>query len=365
MPNKALTCACNINFTERAALRQLFRNNRRGTNNGGASVAGRRLKDLPDDGSARTRLAQRMRLLKERAGDPTYVEIGKRTGYSRTALSGLFNGQTPSRELLQDVVQWLGGNPREWLALLDQVQREEGSQQESAPGPAEELERAREEIAALKLMIANPDDAGYWAERKLTAAIDQARSASDMERQASELLTQVQTQMRQLEDMRTSMEKNGDEMIRNAMTQATLSKERAQVVATGLIRDAENTAAHIVDRARAQAERIGADAQTYASSLHGRAGEQVDALLREADAVAADARRDADRLKARARIEIQRMVRDTQEALHRVGQPHIAQTLEQLLMDFAIGDIHPEDGPSGRHRRSALPASAPRPELTA
>ncbi|MEV0410892.1 hypothetical protein AB0I68_08805 [Streptomyces sp. NPDC050448] len=328
-------------------------------------MAGRRLKDLPDDGSARTQLAQRMRVLKEQAGDPTYVEISKRTGYSRTALSGLFNGQVPSRELLQDVVQWLGGNPREWLGLLDQAQREEEPLQESVSGLAEELRHAREEIGALKLLIANPDDAGYWAERRLNAATDQARRASEMERQASELLTQVQTEMRHLRDLRTGIERDSDEMIRNAMRHATLSEERAQVAATETIRNAENTAAHIVERARAQAERISADAQTYASSLHGRAGEQVDALLQEADAVAADARREADRLKARARIEIQRMVRDTQDALHRVGKPHVAQTLEQLLMDFAIGDIHPEDGPSGRHRRTALPASAPRPELTA
>jgi hypothetical protein len=34
-----------------------------------------------------------------------------------------------------------------------------------------------------------------------------------------------------------------------------------------------------------------------------------------------------------------------------------------LLMDFAIGDVHPNDGPSGRHRCTAAPAS--RPELTA
>ncbi|WP_328673640.1 helix-turn-helix transcriptional regulator [Streptomyces sp. NBC_00322] len=328
-------------------------------------MAGRRLKDLPDDGSARTQLALRLRAMREQAGDPTYVEISKRTGYSRTALSGLFNGQVPSRELLQDVVQWLGGNPQEWLGLLDQAQREDGSRQEPAPGLAEELQRAHEEIAALKLMIANPDDAGYWADRKLNAATDQARSAADMERQASELLTRVQTEMRRLKDMRTDIERDCDEMIRNSMRQATLSEERAQVAATETTRDAENTAAHIVETARAQAERISADAQTYASSLHGRAGEQVDALLREADAVAADARREADRLKARARIEIQRIVRDTQDALHRAGKPQTAQTLEQLLMDFAIGDIHPEDGPSGRHRRSALPASAPRPELTA
>ncbi|MEU9383177.1 helix-turn-helix domain-containing protein [Streptomyces sp. NPDC048279] len=328
-------------------------------------MAGRRLKDLPDDGSARTQLAQRLRALKEQAGDPTYVEIGKRTGYSRTALSGLFNGQVPSRELLQDVVQWLGGNPREWLALLDQAQREEEPGQEPASGLAEELQHAREEIAALKLMIANPGDAGYWADRKLNAATDQARSAADMERHALELLTQVQTEMRRLKEWRTDVERHCDEMIRNAVRQATLSEERAQVAATETIRDAENTAAHIVETARAKAERISADAQTYASSLHGRAGEQVDALLREADAVAADAQREADRLKARARIEIQRLVRDTQDSLHRAGKPQTAQMLEQLLMDFAIGDIHPEDGVSGRHRRTALPLSRPRPELTA
>ncbi|WSB48660.1 helix-turn-helix domain-containing protein [Streptomyces cellulosae] len=327
-------------------------------------MAGRRLKDLPDDGSARTRLAQRLRALKEQAGDPTYAEISKRTGYSRTALSGLFNGQVPSRELLRDVVEWLGGNPQEWLRLLDQVQREEEPRDESVPGLAKELQHAREEIAALKLMIANPADAGYWADRKLNAAIDQARSAADTERRSSELLTQVQTEMRRLKDMRIDIERHCDEMIRNAMRQATLSEERAQLAATETIRHAENMAASIVEGARAEAERISADAQTYASSLHGRAGEQVDALLREADAVAADARREADRLKVRARIEIQRIVRDTQDALHRAGESQTAQMLEQLLMDFAIGDIHPEDGPSGRHRRTTLPVSTPRPELT-
>ncbi|MFI1649319.1 helix-turn-helix domain-containing protein [Streptomyces avidinii] len=327
-------------------------------------MAGRRLKDLPDDGSARTQLAQGMRVLKEQAGDLTYEEISKRTGYSRTALSGLFNGRVPSRDLLRDVVEGLGGNPREWLRLLDQAQREEEPEQESIPGLAEELKHAHEEIAALKLLIANPDDAGYWANRNLVAATDQARGAADMERQASELLTQVQTEMRRLKDMRIDIERHCNEMIRDAMSLATLNKESAQVTATETIREAENMAARIVDSARAQAERISADAQSYASSLHGRAGAQVDTLLQEADAVAADARRDANRLKARARIEIQRMVRDAQDALHRGGKPQIAQALEGLLTDFAIGDIHPEDGPSGRHRRTALPASVSRPELT-
>lgn len=328
-------------------------------------MAGRRLKDLPADGSARTQLAQRLRTLKEQARDPTYADISRRTGYSRTALSGLFNGQMPSRELLQDVVEWLGGKPREFLELLDQAQREEEPRQEPADGLAEELQQAREEIAALKLMIANPDDAGYWADRKLSAATDQARTAADTEQHALELLTQVQTELRRLKDMRVDIQRHCDEMISNAMRQATLSEEGAQVVATETIRGAEDTAAHIVEAARAQAERVNADAQTYASRLHARAGGQVDALLREADAVAADARREADRLKARAQIEIQRMVRDTQDVLRRAGEPDAAQLLEQLLMDFAIGDIHPDDGASGRHRRTALPASTARRELTA
>lgn len=163
------------------------------------------------------------------------------------------------------------GNPQEWLRLLDQVQREEEPRDESVPGLAKELQHAREEIAALKLMIANPADAGYWADRKLNAAIDQARSAADTERRSSELLTQVQTEMRRLKDMRIDIERHCDEMIRNAMRQATLSEERAQLAATETIRHAENMAASIVEGARAEAERISADAQTYASSLHGRA----------------------------------------------------------------------------------------------
>lgn len=330
-------------------------------------MAGRRLKDLPADGSARTQLAQRLRRLKDQAGDPTYADISKHTGYSAAALSGLFNGQVPSRELLQDVVGWLGGIPEEWHQLLEQAQREEEIRQQpaEAAGIADELKRAREEIAALKLVIAKPDDAGYWAERKLNAATDRARTAADTERHAIELLTQVQTELRQLKNMRTDIEQRCDEMIRNAMTEASLSEERARLVATETIRGAEDTAARLVEVAQTRAARINADAQDYASSLHVRVGEQVDALLREADVVAADARREADRLKARARIEIQRMVRDTQDVLRRAGEPEAAQTLEQLLMDFAIGDIHPADGPAGRHRRTALPASRTRPELTA
>ncbi|MFI2349484.1 helix-turn-helix domain-containing protein [Streptomyces sp. NPDC019443] len=327
----------------------------------GVLVAGRRLKNLPDDGSARTQLAQRLRMLKERAGDPTYEEIGKRTGYSRTALSGLFNGQLPSRELLRDVVQGLGGNPEQYLRLLDQAQ----SETEPNPGPAEDLQQARDEIAALKLAIANPDSVAYWAGRKMTAAKDEAAKAARLQSEVLEILTRAQGEIRHLFDRQKDTEQKCDEMIRNATTQATLTEEHAQVVATGTIRGAEATAVRMVEAARDVADRINSDARMHASSLHTRAGEQVDALLREADAVAADARREADRLKARARIEIQRMVRETQDALNRVGHPQSAQMLEQLLTDFAIGDVHPEDGQTGRHRRRAIPSPSARPELTA
>ncbi|MFJ4206719.1 hypothetical protein ACIP2Y_44995 [Streptomyces sviceus] len=39
--------------------------------------------------------------------------------------------------------------------------------------------------------------------------------------------------------------------------------------------------------------------------------------------------------------EVQRMVRYVQETLRRVGGADMAATLEQPLMDFAIGDVHP------------------------
>ncbi|MET7694977.1 helix-turn-helix domain-containing protein [Streptomyces sp. NPDC005483] len=328
-------------------------------------MAGRKLKDLPADGSARTQLAQRLRALKRQAGDPTYAEISKRSGYSRAALSGLFNGQVPSREFLYDVVEWLGGKPQEWLEVHEQAQREEEALQHPTDpsNTADELKRARQENAALRLMIANPDDAGYWADRKLMAAAERARTAADTERHARELLSQALAELEHLTAMRADVQERCDVMIMNAMTQAALTEEKARLTAAELIRGAEGTAAELLDIAVVQADRIRGEAQTEISSLHARSGVQVDALLREADLVAADARRETESLKTRARIEIQRMVRDVQETLRRVGQADKASTLEQLLMDFAIGDVHPNDGPSGRHRRTAVPAS--RPELTA
>ncbi|MET9965928.1 helix-turn-helix domain-containing protein [Streptomyces sp. NPDC006356] len=328
-------------------------------------MAGRRLKDLPADGSARTQLAQRLRALKRQAGDPTYAEISKRTGYSRAALSGLFNGQVPSRDFLCDVVEWLGGKPQEWMEVRGQAQREEEALQHPADpsGIADELERVRQENAALKLMIANPDDAGYWADRKLMAATERARTAADTERHARELLSQALAELEHLTAMRADVQDRCDVMIQNAMTQASLTEEKARLTAAELIRGAEDTAAELLDIAVSDSERIRGEAQSEISSLHARSGVQVDALLREADLVAANARRETESLKTRARIEIQRMVRDVQDTLRSVGEADKASMLEQLLMDFAIGDVHPDDGPSGRHRRTALPPS--RPELTA
>ncbi|MET9093192.1 hypothetical protein ABZX72_13980 [Streptomyces cyaneofuscatus] len=325
-------------------------------------MAGRRLKELPADGSARTRLAERLRLLKKECGDPTYQEISQRTGYSRTVLSGLFNGRLPSRELLQDVVQGLGGkDTQEWVRLLDQAHREESR----APGLAEELKEARDEIATLKLAIANPNAGAYWANLKLNAADRQVQNAGDLEHSAAQILSRAQVEIRRLTDRRDDIERECAEMTRTATEQATLAEEQAQLVATATLRSAEDTAAHMVDAARAEAERIKTDAQIHASSLHGKAGAQVDALLQEADDVADAARREAERLKARARIEIQRMVREAQEALNRVGQHQSAQLLEQLLIDFAIGDVHSDVGQTGRHRRTALlPSPAASSEVT-
>ncbi|MFD9880547.1 helix-turn-helix domain-containing protein [Streptomyces alboflavus] len=323
-------------------------------------MAGRRLKDLPDDGSARTELARHLRQLKARAGAPTYEEIAKRTGYSRTALSGLFNGQLPSRQLLHDVVEGLGGDPQPCLRLLDQAQREE----ESTPSLAEELQQAHAQIAALKLTIVNPHGAALWADLKMGAANERMHGAQAVERGILDLLTRVKVETQLLIEKSEETERRCEELTATAMSQATLTEERAHLAATATIREAEGSASRLLESALEQAERIKSDATVYASGLHARAGRHVDELLREADAVAGDARRDAEKLKVRARIEVQRLVRDAQDALNRAGQSQSALLLDQLLTDFGIGDINPADGQSGRHRRTALPPPTSRPELT-
>jgi hypothetical protein len=331
-------------------------------------MAGRKLKVLPADGSARTELVRRLRELKKQAGDPTYAEISKRTGYSRTALSGLFNAEKlPSPELLHDVVEWLHGVPAEWEERRARAQREE---EQPSPDPATlemkgALERARQENAALRLMIASPDDATYWTERNMLAADEQMRHALRTETHAKELLAQVLARLDQLAEIRSDVERRCNELMETAAKQAALVEERARLDANETARTAQDEADLLIRRAQAQAARIQDDAQMYASSLHAKAGQAVDALLREADTAESNARRDADRLRSRARIEIERMVREAQNTFTRSGNRQAVVDLEILLTDFGIGGVHPDDDAAGRHRRIQVEPAPTRPELTA
>lgn len=61
--------------------------------------------------------ARGLRELRNSAGDPTFVQLAKRTGYSKTTLSEALSGRgRPSRDVVLALVASLGGDPTEWDA---------------------------------------------------------------------------------------------------------------------------------------------------------------------------------------------------------------------------------------------------------
>ena len=77
---------------------------------------GRPQRPIPDDDhSPEAEFARGLRRLRDEAGNPTYAQLQKRTGYSDTTLSAAASGRgRPSREVVQALVVALGGDPAEW-----------------------------------------------------------------------------------------------------------------------------------------------------------------------------------------------------------------------------------------------------------
>jgi hypothetical protein len=77
---------------------------------------GRPQRPIPDDDhSPEAEFARALRRLRAEAGNPTYAQLQKRTGYSDTTLSAAASGRGhPSREVVQALVVALGGDPDDW-----------------------------------------------------------------------------------------------------------------------------------------------------------------------------------------------------------------------------------------------------------
>jgi transcriptional regulator with XRE-family HTH domain len=77
---------------------------------------GRPQRPIPDeDRSPAAEFARQLRQLRAAAGNPTYAQLQRRTGYSDTTLSAAMSGRgRPSREVVETLVTALGGDPVEW-----------------------------------------------------------------------------------------------------------------------------------------------------------------------------------------------------------------------------------------------------------
>ncbi|SFF37933.1 helix-turn-helix domain-containing protein [Blastococcus tunisiensis] len=77
---------------------------------------GRPQRPIPDDDrSPEAEFGRALRRLRADAGDPTYAQLQRRTGYSDTTLSAAASGRgRPSREVVQALVVALGGDAAEW-----------------------------------------------------------------------------------------------------------------------------------------------------------------------------------------------------------------------------------------------------------
>jgi hypothetical protein len=98
---------------------------------------GRAQRPIPDDDhSPEAEFARALRRLRDEAGNPTYAQLQKRTGYSDTTLSAAASGRgRPSREVVQALVVALGGDPAEWDERWRALPSPDGGQPPATPEP--------------------------------------------------------------------------------------------------------------------------------------------------------------------------------------------------------------------------------------
>lgn len=112
---------------------------------------GRPQRPIPDDDhSPEAEFARALRRLRAEAGNPTYAQLQRRTGYSDTTLSAAASGRgRPSQEVVQALVVALGGDPAEWddrwraLPAPDAGQQPAPSEPGPASGPTDEAPPSR------------------------------------------------------------------------------------------------------------------------------------------------------------------------------------------------------------------------------
>jgi transcriptional regulator with XRE-family HTH domain len=105
---------------------------------------GRPQRPIPDDDhSPEAEFARALRRLREEAGNPTYAQLQKRTGYSDTTLSAAASGRgRPSREVVQALVVALGGDPAEWDDRWRALPAPDAGQPPTLPEPVPESDLA-------------------------------------------------------------------------------------------------------------------------------------------------------------------------------------------------------------------------------
>ncbi|MET8979457.1 hypothetical protein ABZX85_28040 [Streptomyces sp. NPDC004539] len=106
---------------------------------------GRQEKPLDPEAGPVQRLAHDLRVLREKAGKPTYREMAKRTGYSAAALSQAAAGaQVPSAAVVRAYAEALDADPGEWEERrheADEAARESTVEDDAAAPPYRGLAR--------------------------------------------------------------------------------------------------------------------------------------------------------------------------------------------------------------------------------
>lgn len=98
---------------------------------------GRPERPIPDDDrSPEAEFARGLRRLRAEAGNPTYAQLQRRTGYSDTTLSAAASGRgRPSLDVVQALVVALGGDAVEWTDRWRALPGPESSRPPGAPPP--------------------------------------------------------------------------------------------------------------------------------------------------------------------------------------------------------------------------------------
>ncbi|MFI1125262.1 hypothetical protein ACH4VS_29525 [Streptomyces hygroscopicus] len=341
-----------------------------------ASVAGRSLKPLPDDGRPRTQFAQDLRKLRQQAGSPPYRLLVEKVGYTLATYSSMFNGVAfPELDQLLDLVGYLGGDKGEWSRRLAAAVAAE-DRWKSSEDTGDELEALKAELEGYRVIASDPESIFAQAAKIQKDAQKRIRAASEMESNLRAVLAEIGNQLKEAHQSVPLAQEKSTAIIEQAKSTARDIEYRAHAKATTELNEAREEAKSLLDDAEAKASSLVEKAGVESRRMRADAGRIVDQLLQEGDQYLQEAREDrlqgelerqrgvaqAERMKLRAKVDLSQIIIQAQEKLLGVGGTKEAQLLDILLQDLGVSELPIDSGNlRGRHRK--VPPEAPIEEV--